>query len=120
MKPIEAYKKARESGYTRKLEEIACKEPAYACYFAYYIPRANIKYCQEWACKKPWYAYEFARDISGANIEYCQEHACKNHVWAYEFARDVPRANLNYCLEACKGTEWYATLQVLIMEEALG
>jgi len=94
MKPIEAYKKARESGYTRKLEEIACKEPAYACYFAYYIPRANIEYCQKWACKDPKGAYYFALYVSGAD--------------------------LNYCLEACKGTEWYAKIQVLIMEEALG
>jgi len=36
------------------------------------------------------------------------------------FAHDIKGADLNYCLEACKGTEWYARLQVLIMEEALG
>jgi len=94
MTPIEAWKKARDSGYTRELEEIACKEPAYA--------------------------YYFALDVKGANIEYCQEKACKHSYWAYNFAHNVPEAGLNYCLEACKETEWYAQLQVHIMEEAIG
>jgi len=93
MKPSEAYYKAWESGYTKELEEIACKNPLWAYYFACDVPGADIKYCQEHACKNPWYAYLFARDIPGAD--------------------------LNYCLEACKGTEWYAKIQVRIMEEAL-
>jgi len=120
MKPIEAYYKARRSGYTRELEEIACKYPGYAYYFARFIPEANIEYCQEHACKSPGYAYWFAHDIPGANIKYCQEHTCKDPEWAYEFACGVPEANLNYCLEACKETEYYAELQVHIMEEAIG
>jgi len=41
-------------------------------------------------------------------------------VYAYHFASKISGADLNYCLEACKGTEWYAKLQVYIMEEALG
>jgi len=94
MKTHEAYYKARESGYTRELEEIACKYPGYAYYFACDVYGANIEYCQKWACKHPWYAYWFACDVSGAN--------------------------LNYCLETCKGTKWYAKIQVLIMEEAIG
>jgi len=49
MTPKEAYYKASISGYTRELEEIACKE-AYLAYF-------------------------FARDVAGADSEYCQEHA---------------------------------------------
>jgi len=93
MKPIDAYYKAFDSGYTRELEEIACKNH--------------------------WYAYRFARFIPGADIEYCQEWACKDPENAYYFARDIPGADLNYCLEACKGTEYYAELQVHIMEEAL-
>jgi len=94
MKPEDAYCKATESGYTRELEEIACK--------------------------KSLYAYCFACDVPEANIEYCQERACKDPKFAYLFARYVPGANLNYCLEACKGTEYYAQIQALIMEEALG
>ena len=94
MNSKEAYYKAIESGYTRELEEIACKYPRYAYKFALYIPEANI--------------------------EYCQEHACKNPGYAYWFAHDIPGADINYCLKACKGTEWYAKLQVYIMEEALG
>jgi len=94
MTPLDAYYKARESGYTRELEEIACKNT--------------------------WYAYYFARNVPGANIEYCQEIACKYPQLAYDFARYVAGADLNYCLKACKGTEWYAKLQVHIMEEAIG
>jgi len=94
MRRIEAYKKARESGYTRELEEIACKDPYLAYMFACYVPGANIKYCQEHACEKPEDAY-----------------------W---FALYVPGADLNYCLKVCKGTMYYAELQVLIMEEAIG
>jgi hypothetical protein len=94
MKPGEAYYKALESGYTKELEEIACKNPEYAYFFACYV--------------------------TGANIEYCQEHACKDPVWAYWLARVVSGADLNYCLEACKETEWYAQIQGLIMEEAIG
>jgi hypothetical protein len=94
VKPREAYYKALESGYTRELEEIACKDY--------------------------WYAYRFARHVSGANIEYCQEKACKNPWCAYWFAQDVPGADLNYCLEACKGTEYYTKIQAHIMEEAIG
>ena len=93
MKPKEAYYKAYESGYTRELEEIACKDL--------------------------WYAYRLVRNVPEANIEYCQEKACKEPYYAYRFACDVPGADLNYCLEACKGTEWYAQIQGLIMEEAL-
>jgi len=93
MTPIEAWEKALE-GYTKELEEIACKNP--------------------------YYAYWFASDIPGADIEYCQEWACKAPEWAYYFARYIQGANLNYCLEACRGTEWYAKLQVHIMEEAIG
>jgi len=94
MTPEEAYCKAYESGYTRELEEIACNDPGWSCYFARYVPGADIKYCQEWACKAPEWAYEFARYVSGSD--------------------------LNYCLEACKETEYYAKLQVHIMEEAIG
>jgi hypothetical protein len=94
MKPHEAYYKALESGYTKKLEEIACKNS--------------------------YYAYCFAFNVPGANIEYCQEHACKNPNCAYWFARAIPGANLNYCLEDCKGTKCYAKMQVHIMEEAIG
>jgi hypothetical protein len=89
-----AYYKAYKSGYTKELEEIACKN----------------SFC----------AYLFARDVKGANIEYCQEKACKNPWHAYRFACDVQGADLNYCLEACKETEWYAKIQVHIMEEAIG
>jgi len=120
MSSEEAYIKAIESGYTRELEEIACKYPGYAYYFAHYVPEANIEYCQEHACKKPGYAYWFAHDIPGADIEYCQEWACKAPEWAYEFARYISEADINYCLEACKGTEYYARIQVHIMEEAIG
>jgi len=120
MIPLEAYKKARESGYTRELEEIACKEPAYAYWFARDVPEADIKYCQEHACKKPGYAFLFARHVPEANIEYCQEWACKDPKYAYWFTCGVPEADLNYCLEACKGTEYYAKIQALIMEEAIG
>jgi len=94
MTPIEAYLKALESGYTKELEEIACKYP--------------------------YWAYCFSRNVSGANIEYCQEHACKDPLHAYWFARYVSESDLNYCLEACKGTEYYAKIQVHIMEEAIG
>jgi len=94
MTPIEAYKKALESGYTKELEEIACKDPEPAYFFAYDIPRADIEYCQEWACKDPQYAFIFALYVSGSD--------------------------LNYCLEACKGTKYYAKMQVHIMEEAIG
>jgi hypothetical protein len=145
MTPEDAYCKARESGYTRELEEIACKDPIDAYDFARVIPGANIDYCQEKACRDSFYAYCFARNVAGANIEYCQEkackdpehaywfayvpganieycqkHACKDPRWAYYFARDVSGADLNYCLEACKETEYYAKVQVLIMEEAIG
>jgi len=120
MTPKEAYWKARESGYTKELEEIACNDPHYAYFFAINVPEADIKYCQEHACKSPKYAYWFAYWVTGASIKYCQEHACKDPEWAYEFACGVPEADLNYCLEACKGTEWYARLQVHIMEEAIG
>jgi len=94
MKTLDAYYKARESGYTRELEILACKNPLWAYYFACDVPGANIEYCQEWACKEPR--------------------------WAYEFACGFPEADLNYCLEACKGTGWYAKIQVHIMEEAIG
>jgi len=94
MTPKEAYYKAYESGYTRELEEIACKDI--------------------------YYAYWFARVISGANIKYCQEWTCKDSYYAYCFARNVPGADLHYCLEACKGTIYYAKIQVHIMEEAIG
>jgi len=120
MTPKEAYYKASISGYTRELEGIACKEPHYAYKFARAISGANIEYCQERACKDPGYACMFVRYIKGADIEYCQERACKGPEFAYYFARVIPEADLNYCLEACKGTEWYAKLQVHIMEEAIG
>jgi len=94
MKSYDAYWKAYESGYTKELEEIACNDPHYAYYFAINVP--------------------------GANIKYCQKHACKNPKYAYWFTCGVPEADLNYCLEACKGTEWYAKIQVHIMEEAIG
>jgi len=119
MSPHEAYYKASISGYTRELEEIACKYPRYAYLFARDIPGANIKYCQEHACKKPKYACWFADNIPGADIKYCQENACKDHRWAYFFALYVPGADLNYCLEACKEKKWHAKIQVLIMNEAL-
>jgi len=119
MKP-DAYHKARESGYTRELEEIACKDPGDAYWFALHIPGANIKYCQEHACKYPEYAYWFASDIPGADIKYCQEWACKDPEYACWFAHHVPGADLHYCLEACKGTIYYAKIQVRIMEEAIG
>jgi len=120
MIPLEAYNKARESGYIRELEEVACKDPYYAYLFARFIPEANIEYCQEHACKSPVYAYWFAHNVPEANIEYCQEHACKDPEWAYWFARNFPGADLNYCLKACKGTIYYAKIQVHIMEEAIG
>jgi len=120
MNSSEAYWKALDLGYTRELEEIACKHPKWAYYFAINVQGANIEYCQEHACKNSLYAYCFACDVPGADIEYCQEWACKDPMDAYYFARDIPGADLNYCLEACKGTEWYAKLQVHIMEEAIG
>ena len=92
-KSYKAYYEARK-GYTRELEEIACKDTYYAYRFALYIPGANIEYCQEWACKNPY--------------------------WAYWFARNITEADLNYCLEACKGTIYYASIQEHIMEEAIG
>jgi len=92
----------------------------YAYHFARYVPGADIKYCQEKACKNSKEAYWFAFDIPGANVKYCQEWACKDPENAYYFARDIPGADLNYCLEACKETEYYAKIQVLIMEEAIG
>jgi len=49
-----------------------------------------------------------------------QERTCKNPLWTYFFALDIPEADLNYCLKDCKGTEYYAKMQVLIMEEAIG
>jgi len=94
MRPLDAYYKARESGYTRELEILACKDPEYAFWFARAIKVANIKYCQEWACNDPLYAYRFAL--------YVRE------------------ADLNYCLESCKGTIYYAKIQAHIMEEAIG
>jgi len=94
MNSSEAYYKALDLCYTRELEEIACKNPIYA--------------------------YHFARAIKGANIKYCQEWACKDPHWAYCFARHIKGADLHYCLEACKGTEYYAKIQVHIMEEAIG
>jgi len=120
MTPEEAYYKAYDSGYTKKLEEIACKDPWYAYMFAEDVTGADIEYCQEHACKDPYYAYYFARYVPGADIEYCQERACKDPEDAYWFARDIPGADLHYCLEACKETEYYAKLQVHIMEEAIG
>jgi len=111
--PKEAYWRALELDYTRELDE-------YAYDFACDVSGENIEYCQEHACKNPYWAYNFALHISEANIKYCQEWACKEPELAYLFAHDIKGADLNYCLEACKGTEWYARLQVLIMEEALG
>lgn len=90
----EAYNEAKKSGYTKELEEIACKNTYYAC--------------------------SFAEDVTGADIEYCQDRACKDPKYAYYFALYVPEADINYCLKACKGTIYYPSIQVHIMEEALG
>jgi len=94
MNSNEAYYKAYYSGYTKELEEIACKDSREA--------------------------YWFARDVKRADIEYCQEWTCKDPRWAYWFACDIPGADLDYCLKACKETVYYAKIQVLIMEEAIG
>ena len=84
------------------------------------INSSYSRYFEKIACKDYYYAYKFAIDIPGANVKYCQEHACKHPSWAYNFALHITGADLNYCLEACKGTEYYAKIQELIMEEAIG
>jgi len=66
MIPVEAYWKALDSRYTRELEEIACKDPEYAYFFARNVSGADIEYCQE---KDPE-IQEILKELTEINAEY--------------------------------------------------
>ena len=42
-----AYAVARIHGFTKELQETACKEPSYAYWFARMVKGADIEYCKQ-------------------------------------------------------------------------
>ena len=75
--PQTAYWKAKRDGFTKELQEDACRDPAYASDFAASINGADIDYCMKEACKRSLEAYWFASHIPGADVEYCKQHMGK-------------------------------------------
>ena len=116
--PETAYMNAREVGFTKKLQETACENPAYAYHFARDIKGADIIYCQEAACKIPAWAYSFAHSVRGANIKYCQEHACKDPAYAFHFARNISTADIEYCKQHMT-KDLYSVYMRIVMNQIL-